>query len=112
MRVIGTGAGGLIGWHLADELARRGETVRAWMRSTGKSDWNGAVYALAVDICDRGAVSRQLADFAPELIVHLAAQSFPGKSWDEPAQTFEVNVGGVVNLLDAARRLERKQRIL
>lgn len=112
MRVVVTGAGGLIGWHLVDELARRGDSVQAWLRDARGSDWSRKVDVATVDITDADAVSRAMSVAAPELIFHLAAQSSPGKSWAEPAATFRTNVGGTINLLEAVRKHVPKARVL
>ena len=44
----------------------------------------------------------------PEVVFHLAAQSYPGVSWKQPAQTFEVNVLGTIFLFEEilARKLD------
>jgi len=112
MRIVVTGAAGFVGWHLVDTLTRRGDVVQAWIRRPGSADWEGAVETAAVDMTDRNAISRQLAAFAPDVIVHLAAQSLPGRSWEEPALTYEVNVVGVIHLLEAVRRLTHLPRVM
>lgn len=112
MRVVVTGAGGLIGWHLVEELARRGDDVSAWVRGAPPNDMNEKVEVTSVDISDAEAVSRQLAAAAPELVYHLAAQSSPGKSWAEPLETLRTNVGGTINLLEAARNVAPRARLL
>ena len=43
------------------------------------------------------------ADARPELVIHLAAQSLVRRSFAEPRETFQTNVMGTVNLLDAVR---------
>lgn len=40
----------------------------------------------------------------PEIVFHLAAQPLVRVSYDRPAETYETNVMGTVNLLDAIRR--------
>jgi nucleoside-diphosphate-sugar epimerase len=112
MRVVVTGAGGFIGWFLTDELIRRGADVQAWVRTEGPCDWSGNVDVVAVDVCDQDAISRQLFAFKPALIVHLAAQSLPGRSWEKPAATYQTNVGGAINLLESVRTLVVKPRLL
>ena len=112
MRVVVTGAGGLIGWHLVDELVRRGDMVQAWMREARRADASGKADVAAVDINNADAVSRHLAAADPELIFHLAAQSSPAKAWAEPAATFQTNVGGTINLLEAVRKAVPKARVL
>jgi len=112
MRIVVTGAAGFIGWHLVDTLTRRGDIVQAWIRRPGAADWEGAFETAAIDMTDRNAISQQLAAFAPDVIVHLAAQSLPGRSWEEPALTYEVNVIGVIHLLEAVRRLTHPPRVM
>lgn len=57
------------------------------------------------DVRDFGALSKALADANPEIVIHAAAQSLVRKSYDHPVETFETNVMGTVNLLQAARQL-------
>jgi CDP-glucose 4,6-dehydratase len=60
-----------------------------------------------VDIRDRRAVHEAVQRSAPEFIFHLAAQPLVRRSYAEPAETFEANVLGVVNLLEAVRQSGR-----
>lgn len=55
----------------------------------------------AVDLLDPAAVRALVAQTAPDLIVHLAAQSSVGQSTGRAADTWRVNVGGTVNLAEA-----------
>ena len=55
------------------------------------------------DIRDAEKVKRILKDFQPEIVFHLAAQPLVRASYREPRDTFEINVMGTVNLLDACR---------
>ena len=112
MRVIVTGANGFIGWHLVDALSRRGDTVQAWTHGSNGGSWSGPVETAAVDITDNVAVSKQMAAFAPELVIHMAAQSLPGRSWEEPALTYQVNVIGLINLMESIRGLALTARLL
>jgi CDP-glucose 4,6-dehydratase len=57
----------------------------------------------AVDIRDRAAVHDALAAERPEVVLHLAAQPMVRRSLAEPVLTYEVNVMGTVNVLDAVR---------
>ena len=56
-----------------------------------------------VDLRQRADVAAALARFEPEIVFHLAAQPLVRRSYREPAATFDVNVMGLVNLLDAIR---------
>ena len=47
--------------------------------------------------------SHQVADFNPEIVFHLGAQSLVRTSYAQPAETFDINVMGTVNLLDTIK---------
>jgi CDP-glucose 4,6-dehydratase len=55
------------------------------------------------DVRDFSALTSALAAARPEVVIHMAAQSLVRRSFAEPRQTYEVNVMGTVNLLDALR---------
>jgi CDP-glucose 4,6-dehydratase len=55
------------------------------------------------DLRDPRAVAGALAECAPEIVFHLAAQPLVRRSLRDPRGTYEVNVMGVVNLLEAVR---------
>lgn len=55
------------------------------------------------DVRDSGPLSRVTAEVQPEVVFHLAAQSLVRRSYHEPKETFDTNVGGTVNLLEAVR---------
>jgi len=55
------------------------------------------------DIRDAAALRRALDISAPDVVIHMAAQSLVRRSFDEPAQTFSINTLGTANLLDALR---------
>jgi CDP-glucose 4,6-dehydratase len=55
------------------------------------------------DVRDADRLSAVVKSFQPEIVFHLAAQSIVRKSYADPKYTFDVNVGGGVNLLEALR---------
>ena len=55
------------------------------------------------DIRDVARLQSGLAEAAPEVVFHLAAQSLVRESYARPRDTFEVNLMGTVNLLEAVR---------
>jgi CDP-glucose 4,6-dehydratase len=61
------------------------------------------VYA---DIRDKERLAREIAVFSPEIVFHLAAQPLVRESYRAPVLTYETNVMGTVNLLDAVRGVE------
>jgi CDP-glucose 4,6-dehydratase len=56
------------------------------------------------DIRDLAALEAAIADAQPEVVLHLAAQPLVRYSYDQPVETYAVNVMGTVHLLDACRR--------
>ena len=69
------------------ELARLGDVV---------NDTRG-------DVRDPAALAAAFAAARPEIVIHMAAQAFVRRSFDEPRETYETNVMGTVNVLDAVR---------
>jgi CDP-glucose 4,6-dehydratase len=55
------------------------------------------------DVRDMRALSAALAAARPEVVLHMAAQSLVRRSFSQPRLTYEVNVIGTVNLLEAVR---------
>lgn len=55
------------------------------------------------DIRDSDHLRDALNDFQPEYVFHLAAQALVRPSYNDPVETFSVNIMGSVNLLDAVR---------
>ena len=55
------------------------------------------------DVRDHAAVTVAFAQFAPEVVIHMAAQPLVRRSFADPRGTYETNVMGTVNVLDAVR---------
>jgi CDP-glucose 4,6-dehydratase len=56
------------------------------------------------DVRNANALAGFLTEVQPEVVLHLAAQSLVRRGYTEPAETYGVNVMGLVHLLDAVRR--------
>ncbi|MDQ5984335.1 MAG: CDP-glucose 4,6-dehydratase [Syntrophus sp. SKADARSKE-3] len=56
------------------------------------------------DVRDYKTVESVFQDFRPEFVFHLAAQPLVRLSYEEPKTTFDTNVGGTVNVLEAVRQ--------
>ena len=55
------------------------------------------------DILDYDKLAKEIQDFQPEIIFHLAAQPLVRLSYSEPILTYKTNVIGSLNVLEAAR---------
>lgn len=64
------------------------------------------------DVRDAEALLRAIGQSNPDIIFHLAAQPLVRLSYQEPRETFETNVMGVVNLLEAVRRAHRPVAVI
>jgi CDP-glucose 4,6-dehydratase len=63
----------------------------------------GMASSVACDIRDPLALASAVTDARPEVVFHLAAQPFVRRSFLAPRETYEVNVMGTFNLLEAVR---------
>ncbi|HEX8064955.1 MAG TPA: CDP-glucose 4,6-dehydratase [Thermoleophilaceae bacterium] len=63
-----------------------------------------AVESREVDVRDREAVAAAARELRPELVVHMAAQPLVRRSFADPLGTYDTNVLGTANVLDAAGR--------
>ncbi len=67
---------------------------------------------VAGDVRDLAALAAAVAGFAPELVVHLAAQPIVRASYDDPHGTFATNVMGLVNLFEAVRACQSVRAVV
>lgn len=72
----------------------------------GAVGFSGGHKSLFADVRDGVAIINAARDFSPEIIFHLAAQAIVGEAKKAPAFTFETNLMGTVNLLEASRAAE------
>ena len=109
MRAIVTGGAGFIGSHVVDALVARGDDVVVLDDLSSGRPPNledaiaGGARLVEADVADPEAVSQAFADARPEQVLHLAAQIDVRRSISEPSFDLDVNVGGTINLLEAAR---------
>jgi len=116
MRAFVTGLTGFVGPHLARMLASKGfEVVGLGFHSgnTGpvQSLPKGAS-AVNIDIRDYAGLRQTLKDSKPDHVYHLAAISNVVMSFKDPRLTYDVNVGGTLNLFEALRELDMRPRIV
>ncbi len=63
-----------------------------------------------LDIRDQGGVQDLVEEVKPDIVFHLAAQALVRSSYRDPKETWDVNVGGTINLLEALRK-ENQSRV-
>jgi GDP-4-dehydro-6-deoxy-D-mannose reductase len=102
MKIMITGAAGFIGGFLAKHCVEAGYSVLG----TGVSEpenWGGGSYEYC-DVRDAARLSHLVLTFQPDRVFHLAAQSYPTVSLDQPRETIDINAGGTINLFESIRK--------
>ncbi|MBT3647204.1 MAG: CDP-glucose 4,6-dehydratase [Flavobacteriales bacterium] len=64
--------------------------------------------SVIADIRDKERVKKELLEFDPDFVFHLAAQALVIDSYEYPVETFDTNVMGTIHVMDALRSLEKK----
>ena len=117
--ILVTGAGGFIGSHLVETLARLGANVRAFVRYNSRGD-PGLLSMLPAEILDKvEIIAGDLRDLPAvlsasrdvEIIFHLGALIAIPYSYKHPAEVVESNVMGTLNVLLAGRE-NKVQRVV
>jgi CDP-glucose 4,6-dehydratase len=67
------------------------------------SGLSGSIADTRNDIRDYGALKQAFDEYAPEFVFHLAAQPLVLEGYRNPKETYDVNIGGTVNVLEACR---------
>ncbi|TCP38745.1 NAD-dependent epimerase/dehydratase family protein [Rhodovulum marinum] len=116
MRIFITGTAGFIGYHLAELLLAEGHDVHGFDGFTDYYDLDlkrrrhqrllqSPNYAATEAMLeDDAALSAAVDGFAPEVIVHLAAQAGVRYSLENPRAYIDANLVGTFNVMEAARR--------
>lgn len=108
--VLVTGATGLVGGWLVRKLLQAGGElvcfVRDWVPQCElvRAGLLEKVRVVRGDVRDRDSLERALAEYEINTVFHLAAQTIVGIANGNPVSTFESNIQGTWNLLEACRR--------
>jgi GDP-4-dehydro-6-deoxy-D-mannose reductase len=116
MRAFVTGLTGFVGPHLARMLAGNGcEVVGLGFRNDNPGpveSFPKGVSVINADVRDYAGLRQILQDARPDQVYHLAAISNVVTSFKAPRLTYDVNVGGTLNLFEALRELDIRPRIV
>lgn len=118
--VLVTGAGGFIGSHLVEHLARLGHRVRAFVRYNARDDRGhldnlpreirDEIEVYRGDLKDPEAVARAVE--GRERVYHLGALIAIPYSYQNPLDVVQTNVLGTAHVLDACRRESKLERVV
>ncbi|MFC5401650.1 GDP-mannose 4,6-dehydratase [Cohnella soli] len=115
MKALVTGISGFVGSHMAEFLLREGVEVVGTIRNRSRMDHIAHllkdIRLAECELRDPFSVESLIGTEQPDLIFHLAAQSFVPTSWNSPIDTIHNNVAGEVNLFEAIRRFGLGTRI-
>ena len=123
-KVLVTGTAGFIGFHLARHLLDEGFRVHGFDGMTDYYDvtlkqrrhqmllQNNGFSATEGMLEDNDAFQAMATEFAPDIIVHLAAQAGVRYSLENPRAYIESNVVGTFNVMEAARELQVKHLLM
>jgi GDP-4-dehydro-6-deoxy-D-mannose reductase len=111
MRALITGITGFAGSHLADYLTAEHPDVEVFgtyrwrSRMENVEHLGGKIRLLEADLRDYVSIHSTLREARPDVVFHLAAQSFVPSSWRAPVDTLSTNIEGQTNLFEAVRAL-------
>lgn len=107
MRVLITGITGFVGPHLARYIHSLNEGHEIYGTVLNRSDLKNVPAGVLMRECelkDSVNVNRLIEEIKPDIIFHLAAQSFVKSSWESPADTLINNIIPELNIFEAVRR--------
>lgn len=114
--VLITGVNGFIGSWLAEYLLEKKIFVAGTVLNKKNLAYieqiKDKLEIITCDVRDKNKVKRIIKKLSPDLIFHLAAQSFPTVSWLKPIETFETNVCGTTNILESVKEYVSDAKIL
>ncbi len=110
-RVFITGISGFVGGHLTEKLLELGARVSGLVRRRSVPERvnidadASQVHLIEGNLTDLDSILHAFEETRPQVIFHLGAQSFVPTSFRAPIETYQTNVLGTANVLEAARRL-------
>lgn len=110
-KVLIFGVGGFVGSYLSEEFLNHGyQVVGSDRAKSGMLSENVEFHN--ADLMNADAVENIVKEQKPDIIINLAAISSVGASWNIPQATISVNVVGALNIMEAARKAEKKPKVM
>ncbi len=113
-KILLTGHTGFKGSWLLTWLHSLGAIVKGYSLAPENNDdlynkinGDSLCQSIIADIRDKEKIKKEIIDFEPDVVFHLAAQPLVRLSYNLPVDTFEVNVIGTANVLEALRFLRK-----
>lgn len=116
--VFMTGCTGLLGGWMVTELVQRGAKVTGLVRDSVPQsrlytdNWSDKINIVRGCVEDLPTIERAIAEYQVDTVFHLGAQTLVGVANQNPLGTFEANIKGTWNVLEACRRVGGVSRIL
>ncbi len=119
-KILITGITGMVGSHLADFILKNKKNWKIYGCCRWRSDvfninhlfqeniYNKKVFLRYMDLTDLSSVQEVVNEVKPDIVFHLAAQSFPKASFNMRTLTFETNIIGTDNLLHSLKELKNQ----
>lgn len=105
MKVLVTGGKGFIGSHLAYEFTSHEYNVIC-------TDLKESEDIIEMDIMNQEMIQNVIKKYNPDIIINLAGQANVGLSWKIPQLTMRLNTIGMINILEAVKRVNPKIRVI
>lgn len=115
IRVLITGASGFVGTHLVKRLLSEEAIVSGFDKNDLPVSESLSIRKpkfIKGDLLTPSEVQGGLREFEPEVVFHLAAISQVHYSFQNPTETYEANIMGTANLLDAIRKADSEARFV
>jgi CDP-glucose 4,6-dehydratase len=116
--VFVTGASGFLGSWVTSELNKRGANVVGLVRDLSKTGKDSLIpgaglnFTVFGELEDLPLLTRAINEYEIDTVLHLGAQPIVGIANRNPVSTFEANIRGSWNLLEACRQVSTVKRIV
>ncbi|MBD3169746.1 MAG: NAD-dependent epimerase/dehydratase family protein [candidate division Zixibacteria bacterium] len=119
MKILISGITGQDGYHLSKMLLDEGHSVHGIVRRNSQKTYGALEYDRELinklefyygDVTDKSSLDLIFKTVKPDMVFHLAAQSFVQESWSNPEVTYDVNIKGTLNMLNSFREYTPEAR--